>query len=304
MPGGQPRGFRLDQQVAPRRRLDLAVCLKNPGPGILGDVEELQRELPVLVERIGYQPVKRAPFDPTGDHVVHQTRQIVGQRQRRCRTADHKRGLRGIARPDLLRPCRDQLRQQQAALQALHRWRRFQRAQPRFGSGLCECQLVFIDIAECDDARQQHGVGFQLVEKDFPRHAPGAAGRQIESCLRQFFRVCAGLEAFDQPAIDQRADNGAQERRRDWNAENTHGLPDSKVRRHHGMGSSAEGIEAFRRRWRETPLPPRGPRRGFPHASTPRRAAGRTAVPARWRDRTSSSAKIHPMGRRRTAMAT
>ena len=39
MPGGQPHGFRLDQQVAPRRRLDLAVFLKIAGPGILGDVE-------------------------------------------------------------------------------------------------------------------------------------------------------------------------------------------------------------------------------------------------------------------------
>jgi len=37
----------------------------------------------------------------------------------------------------------------------------------------------------------------------------------------------AGLEAIDQPAIDQRGDNGTQERRGKWNAENAHGLPDS-----------------------------------------------------------------------------
>ena len=57
-------------------------------------------------------------------------------------------------------------------------------------------------------------------------------------------------------------------------------------------------------RWRERPLPPPVPRRGFRHASTRRPAAARTAAPARWRGRTFGSAKIRLWARRRTATAT
>src|SRR6478609_6194821 len=80
---------------------------------------------------------------------------------------------------------------------------------------------------------------------------------------------------------------------------------------HHGMGIfrarfliDDKSMDAITRRWRERPLPPRIPRRGFPHASTPHPAAGRTAAPARWRDRTFWSAKIRPTGHRRTGTAT
>ena len=75
-----------------------------------------------------------------------------------------------------------------------------------------ECQFVLVDVAERYDAWQQHGVGVQLVEKDFPRHASGTTGRKVERRLRQSFRLRAGLKALDQPAIDQRRDNAAQER--------------------------------------------------------------------------------------------
>src|SRR6478736_9399285 len=54
-------------------------------------------------------------------------------------------------------------------------------------------------------------------------------------------------------------------------------------------------------RFPETPLPRPPPRPGFRHASRRRRAAGRTAVPVRWRDRTFSSAKTRRRVRRRTA---
>src|SRR4051812_23289288 len=48
--------------------------------------------------------------------------------------------------------------------------------------------------------------------------------------------MSASVETIDQPAIDQCGNDGAQERRRYWNAENAHGLPDSAIRTHHGMG--------------------------------------------------------------------
>src|ERR1700674_4084738 len=64
-----------------------------------------------------------------------------------------------------------------------------------------------------------------------------------------------------------------------------------------------QGHNAVTRRWRERPLPPREPRRGFRHASTRRRAAGRTAAPARWQNRTFWSAKIGPLVHPRTRTA-
>ena len=53
-----------------------------------------------------------------------------------------------------------------------------------------------------DDARQDDGVGAENIEKYFPRHAPGAPGRQIERRQRQPLRICARGEAVNQPAID------------------------------------------------------------------------------------------------------
>jgi hypothetical protein len=40
---GQPRGFRLDQQIAPRRRFDLAMRLEDIRPEFARDLEEFQR---------------------------------------------------------------------------------------------------------------------------------------------------------------------------------------------------------------------------------------------------------------------
>ncbi len=117
---GQARGFGLDQLVAPRRRFDPAALVEDSRPDIAGDGQELQRQLPVFVERIRHQAVERAPVDLARHHVIHQPRQIVGQRQRRIRSAGHQRRLRRIGGPDLPCPRRDQLRQQQPALQAFH----------------------------------------------------------------------------------------------------------------------------------------------------------------------------------------
>jgi hypothetical protein len=102
------------------------------------------------------------------------------------------------------------LRQQQPAPQAIHRRLDLQRAQP-WRRRLRERQFVLVDVAERDDARQHRGIGIQFIEKDFPRHPPGAPGRQIERRLRQPFRIGARLKTFDEPAIDQRGNDAAQE---------------------------------------------------------------------------------------------
>ena len=200
------------------------------------DVQESQRELPILIERIRHQPIQRVPVDAARRHVIHQPRQIVCQRQRRGGSANDKRRLRRVARLQLFGPCGDQLRQQQAAVNSLQRGRRIERGEVGAGGGLREFEFVLVDVAERHDTRQQHGVGAQNIEKDFPRHAPGAPGRQIERRLRQPLRMRTRVEAIDQPAIDQRGDDRAQKWRRCWNVENAHGCPDSRVRRYHAMG--------------------------------------------------------------------
>ena len=109
---GKARGFRLDQAIAAFGRLDPADFLQMLRPRLARDPQELQRVLPVFVELVGHQPVERVPVDAARHHVVHQPRQIAGQRQRRSRAADHQR-----RRHRAFRPGRDQMRQHQPALQ-------------------------------------------------------------------------------------------------------------------------------------------------------------------------------------------
>ena len=69
------------------------------------DPQEIERELPVLIEGVGHQPVERVPSDAAGDDIIHQPRKIASQRQRRGRAADDQ-----WRRDGALRPGRDQMR--------------------------------------------------------------------------------------------------------------------------------------------------------------------------------------------------
>ena len=207
--GGQAFGFRIDQEIAPRRRFDFLDLLEVGRPGLSRNLQELQRILPIFVEQIRHQPVQRVPPDAAGDHVVHQPREVAGQRKGRCGSADdQRRGNRTLC------PQRHQSCQREPAVQfPKPRWN-VERGHSAVGLGLFrKRQLVLVDVAERDDTGQQHGVGAEFIEKHFPHHAPGTAGRKVERRLRQSFRMRAGLKAIDQPAIDQRGDDGAQERR-------------------------------------------------------------------------------------------
>ena len=305
MMGGQAFGFRIDQEIAPRRRLDLSDFRKICRPGLARDLQELQRELPVLIQRIRHQPVQRLPPDAARDHVVHQPREVAGQRQRRSRAADHKRrGTRALC------PRRHQPRQRQPALQFAKSGRKLQRGGATIGIVLLgESQFVFVDVAERHDAGQQHSLRAEFFQKDFPHQPSGAPGRKVERGFCQPFWLRARFETPDQPAVDQRRDNGAQERNGRGNAEDAHGLPDSEIRLHHGMGlfrariRRAEKAKSLTPRFRETPLRRRRSHLAFRHASRCRPAAGQTAALVRWRHRTSWSAKIRRSARRRIRRA-
>jgi hypothetical protein len=219
---GETSGFGFDEKIPPRRGLDFLNLLEISGPGLARDPQEFERILPVFVELIRHQGVKRVPPDPPCDHVIHQARQIACQRQRRCRPADHKRRRDRAFRPD-----RHQPRQRQPALELAKLRRNVERncSTQRIGF-FREGQFVLVDIAERDDARQQYSSRVQLVEKDLAHQSSGAAGRQIKCGFRQSLRMRPGREIPDQPAIDQRGDDGAQERHGCWNTKYAHGLPD------------------------------------------------------------------------------
>ena len=134
-------------------------------------------------------------------------------------------------RTGTLGPGRDEFRKCQPAIQFGQPWRDVEwlRSAERIGFAR-ERQLVLVDVAERDDARQDRGIGVQFVEKHFTRQPHRAPGRQIERCVGEPRWIAAGLEALDQPAVDQRGDHGAQERDGDGNSEDAHGLPDSESR--------------------------------------------------------------------------
>ena len=115
----------------------------------------------------------------------------------------------------------DQLGEQDLALQAAERFRQIEACSVEIaGGGFGEGNLVLVDIADRDDARQDRGVALKHLEKDFARQPAGAPGRQIERRRRERERIAARLEAEAQPVLHQRLDQRRQERRGGRNAEN------------------------------------------------------------------------------------
>ena len=93
----KPRGFRLDQKIAPRDRLDDAAFAQHLRPLFDGDLQEFQRQLPIFVELVRHQIVEALPRHAARRHVVDQPRQIVGERAgRRRRLGDQRRAARAV----------------------------------------------------------------------------------------------------------------------------------------------------------------------------------------------------------------
>ena len=173
-----------------------------------------------MVELIRYQSVEPVPVDAARHHVIHQPRQITGQRQCRCRPADHQR-----RRDRRLGPSRDEPGKRQPAVEfAEFRGNVERRSASKLFGLVRKRQFVFVDVAERDDARQHHRIGPQFIKEDITRHAKRAPGRQIERYPCELGRLAPRLKAFDQPAVDQRSNDAAQERHGQGNAEDAHGL--------------------------------------------------------------------------------
>ena len=138
------------------------------------------------------------------------------------------------------------------------------------GGGFGEGDLVFVEIAERDDARQDGGVGFEFVEEHLARQPAGAPGRQIERGAGELKRIARGRKAGDEFARAQGVDQHRQKRRRGGDVED--------VGRSWVAAGIAESYTLWRGAtpcWRGSPVPPRRWRRGCRHASTGLPAATR-----------------------------
>ena len=214
---GEPLGFGGDQQVAPLGGLDPAALGEDRRPGVAHDlVQEAQRELPVFVVLARHQRIELVPRHLPRGHVVHQPRQRVGERQRRCRIVGDQRCAALAADRLRRRPSGDELCQQQPALEPAELVGEIERA--RVGD-VGEHQLVLVDVADRDDARQDRGVGAGGVEEEVARQPAGAPCRQVDRGGGERERIAGIGKALDQGAVAQRADQRRHEWRRGWNGE-------------------------------------------------------------------------------------
>ena len=217
---GQPFGLGLDQAVAPLGRFDGAALVAQRRPRLARDLEETQRFLPELIEIVRHQAVESVPAHLPRGHVVHQAGEIVGQAEGgRWRVGDQGRALRA-AHLRRIRPFQDQFGQQQPALQRLDRLRQSQRLRRQFaGGGFGEGDLVLVEIADGDDARQDGGVAVEAFQEYLARQPAGTPGRQIERGAGQLERLAAGRKAGHQSAGAQGVDQHRQKRRRGGDVE-------------------------------------------------------------------------------------
>ena len=177
----QPRGLGFDERVASFDRLHPVALVKNRRPGPACDLQEAQRELPILVVLFRHQIVEALPRHAARRHVVDQPRQIVGKRAGRRRRLGDERCAARAMKLGRRRPFSDELRQQQAPFHAAERFRQSQRVGGDVaGRGFGERDLILVDIADGDDARQDRRVVFQHSQKGVARQLASAARRQIE----------------------------------------------------------------------------------------------------------------------------
>src|SRR6266508_3984883 len=167
---GQPRRFGLDQRVAAFGGLDGAMLGEDLRPRLARDLQEFERELPIAVERLGRQPVELLPRHAARRHIIHEPREIVGERERGGGIGGDERRLAALLRRQTLRPFEHELRQQQAPFEPAECRRQLERVAGQGpGCRLRKYDLILVDVAEGDDARQDRRVSLGHVEEDVAR---------------------------------------------------------------------------------------------------------------------------------------
>ena len=111
---GEAGGFRRDHAVAPRGWLDRLALGQDARPVFARDGKKVQGELPVFIEVVGHEPTEPLPRDLAHRHVVDQAGEVVGERQRGSRRADHERRGGGGSGAQALGKGKHEARERQA----------------------------------------------------------------------------------------------------------------------------------------------------------------------------------------------
>ena len=207
----------IDEKVASPGRIDRADFRKTLRPIAARDLQEVECELPIFIELVRHQLVELFPVHLASNDVIDQTSEIVGQGERGGgRIGDQWRTFIGT---DLLGPAHDQLCEQQSSLQRTDRGRQRQGSFGDVSRSFREDDLILVDIAERDDARQDRGL-IERERESIPGHAACAPRRQIERHAREFERIIGRWKAGHELSRAQRLDEDRQEPRGGRNIEN------------------------------------------------------------------------------------
>ncbi|WP_430436080.1 hypothetical protein [Oceanibaculum nanhaiense] len=182
--GAPERTLRVQQPVAPLRRVQRAIFFQQLGPGLGDDAQEIQRDLPVLRIFRRHQPGQLVEGQPLGLHLVEQPRQFGCQPYRLVRAA------RPILQP--LAQLQDQAGEQQLPLK-----RRDCRRDVGCGAARClrlalHLDLVGIQVAQRHHARQQQRPAVGQPQEGLAHGAAAAPGRHQDQHARQGQRIAAG----------------------------------------------------------------------------------------------------------------
>ena len=215
---GEAARLRRDQAVAPLRRLDGAALGEDRRPVSRATCRNSQRDLPILVEMVGHQPVEALPRHLARRHVVDQPREIVGERERRRRVAHDSGGSPAAAPAASAQAWTSRASRKRRSRPPSAGGRSRASAAASAGRHVGEHELVLVDVADRHDARQQRRLDPEHVEEGIAREPAGAPGRQEDRRRGKGQRI-GRRQPVDEPAVAERAEERRQERRRRRNGE-------------------------------------------------------------------------------------
>ncbi len=189
----KPRRFGLDQRVAALGRLDATALCQNLRPrrrarsaGIPASAANIRRTCPAP-DRRAAPTARRASScrrSAARDRRPARRRPPASARPAACRSAPCSSGE--VAH--LVTSCVSSSRRSSPP----SAWRQRQRFRgDAAGRGFGESDLVLVDVADGDDARQDRGVAFEHIEESIARQPAGAPRRQIERRRGERERIAA-----------------------------------------------------------------------------------------------------------------
>ena len=194
--------LRCDQQVAAFRRLDAALFIQKGRPRLARDFQETAASsASTCPYQRGTRSSSRSPRHLPRRHVIHQPREIVGERQRRgglLATSGELPSPRGSGRR---RPFQDQLRQQHAALES-GRSRRADRAHaavsPMAASAKANSSSSTSPIGTM---RGRIAASRSSTSRKTLRQPAGAPRRQIDRRAGERQRIAPAVKPSHQPSV-------------------------------------------------------------------------------------------------------